>query len=244
MYEKAQMLILGLVLSIAIIISTYLVTDVIRDVRLSHQIIKVRGYAEKVVDSDLAIWGMNLSVRNRDMIEGFTAIESNKNQVLSFLRDNGINDSEIGVFSVSVREQMKKNEKGHETNEVDYFILSQKLEVTSYNVQKISKLSTEINQLMKQGLAVHSSSPSYYYSRVNELKTELLTEATRDARMRAKTLAEGSGVKLGFLRAARQGVFSIRSAKSTSISSDRSYDDVSSITKKITAVVTVDYSMK
>jgi len=75
MYEKVQMLILGLVLSIAIIISTYLVTDVIRDVRLSHQIIKVRGYAEKVVDSDLAIWRMNLSVRNRDMIEGFTAID-------------------------------------------------------------------------------------------------------------------------------------------------------------------------
>ena len=72
---------------------------------------------------------------------------------------------------------------------------------------------------------------NYYYSKVNDLKSELLTEATQDARMRAKTLAAGSGVKLGFPKAARQGSFSIRSAKSTNISSDDTY----SITKKITA---------
>ena len=85
--------------------------------------------------------------------------------------------------------------------------------------------------------------PSYYYTQVDALKSQLLVEATKDARERAKTLAEGSGVNLGSLRAARQGVFSVRSADSSGIS-EKSTDDVSSISKKVSALVTVDYAMK
>ncbi len=61
--------------------------------------------------------------------------------------------------------------------------------------------------------------------------------------MRARTLAEGSGVKLGPLRAARQGAFRVRPADSSSIS-EKVYDDVSSIAKKVSAIVTVDYAMR
>ena len=39
--------------------------------------------------------------------------------------------------------------------------------------------------------------PRYYYTQVNELKSELLVAATKDARTRAQTLAEGSGVAIG-----------------------------------------------
>ena len=60
---------------------------------------------------------------------------------------------------------------------------------------------------------------------------------------RAQVLAEGSGVRLGPLRAARQGAFSVRAAKSSSVS-ESDYEDVGSIEKKVTAVVTVDYAMR
>ena len=85
--------------------------------------------------------------------------------------------------------------------------------------------------------------PSYYYTQVDALKSELLIAATQDARERAKTLAEGSGVNLGPLRAARQGVFSVRPADVSGIS-ETSTDSVASISKKVSAVVTVDYAMK
>ena len=85
--------------------------------------------------------------------------------------------------------------------------------------------------------------PGYYYTRVNELKSTLLVEATKDARMRAKTLAEGSDANLGPRRAARQGIFSVQSADASSIA-EKADDDVSSIPKKITAVVTFDYIMR
>ena len=145
--------------------------------------------------------------------------------------------------SVSVNERRKRAENGYDTNEIEFFELSQKIEVKSQDVQNISKLSTEIAALIGEGIALSSGMPSYYYTRVNELKGELLITATQDARERAKTLAEGSGVSLGVLRAARQGVFSVRAADASGIS-EKSTDDVSSISKKVTALVTVDYAMK
>ncbi len=243
MNGKHQLTLFGVVISIGVIISTWLVTDVIRDVRLSHQIIKVRGYAEKNVVSDLAIWGVDTTTRAKDIVEGYAVIEKNQMEISTFLRTNGIKDDDIKLFSVSITEKKKK--KGYqETNETDHFLMTKRFEIRSDDVNKISDLCTKIDGLIKKGVELDSESPRFYYSKVNDLKSELLTEATKDARNRARMLAEGSGVKLGFLRAARQGRFSIRSAKSTNISSDSSSDDLLSINKKITAVVTVDYSMK
>ena len=84
-------------------------------------------------------------------------------------------------------------------------------------MHNIAKLSTSIASLLGEGIALRSGMPSYSYTQVNALKSELLIEATQDARERAKTLAEGSGVNLGPLRAARQGVFSVRGADSSGI---------------------------
>lgn len=245
MQERIHLPVLGLIVAIGVIISTYMVTDVIRDVRLSHQIIKVRGYAEKAVVSDLAVWMIQLQIRAESAREGYPVIEEQKNHVLEFLKNHGIERDNIRVFSVSIREVKKLNEAGHEVNKIDHIALKQVFRVTSRDVRKVEVLSNKITELIGQGIGIRSSSVDYHYRKVNEIKSELLTAATKDARTRAATLAEGSGVELGFLRAARQGRFSVRSADTTSVSSDpSSFDDTDSINKKITAVVTVDYSMK
>ena len=140
-------------------------------------------------------------------------------------------------------EHKKLTEEGHKTSKTETFELSQEIEVKSRDVQKVSTISTAIADLLGKGIELQAGVPRYYYTQVNELKSELLVAATTDARLRAQTLAEGSGVKLGSLRAARQGVFSVRSADSSSVS-ERGRDDVSSISKKITSIVTVDYAMQ
>lgn len=243
MSDKHQLTLFGVIIAIGVIFSTYLVTDVIRDVRLSHQIIKVRGYAEKKVTSDLAVWDIMVKNRTKDIAGGYAVIENGKREILNFLEQNQVESGETKIYSVSIEEKKKKKDY-LETNELEHFLMIQKITITSQNVEKISNLSTRIDRLIKKGIEIHSDPPKYYYSKVNEIKSDLLADATRDARERAGMLAEGSGVKLGFLRAARQGQFSIRPANSTSISSSGPYDDVSAVNKKITAVVTVDYSMK
>ena len=233
----------GLILALGLVISTYLVTDALRDIRMSHQIIKVRGYAETPVESDMAIWYITVKARDRNMAEAYTVLAAHRETVLNFLHENEVAAQEIRIRAVSVNECRRRAENGHDTNEIEFFELSQGIGVKSRDVQNIAKLSTAITSLLAEGIDLRSGMPSYYYTQVNELKSQLLIEATKDARERAKTLAEGSGVNLGPLRAARQGVFSVRAADSSGIS-ERSTDDVSSISKKVTALVTVDYAMK
>ena len=233
----------GLILALGLVISTYLVTDALRDIRMSHQIIKVRGYAETSVESDMAIWNITVKARDRNMAEAYTVLAEHREKVLDFLRKNQMEAEEIRIRAVSVNERRRRTENGRETNEIEFFELSQGIEVKSKDVHNISKLSTAVASLLGEGIALRSGMPSYYYTQVNALKSQLLVEATKDARERAKTLAEGSGVSLGSLRAARQGVFSVRSADSSGIS-EKSTDDVSSISKKVSALVTVDYAMK
>ena len=233
----------GFLLALGLVISTHLVTDAMRDIRMSHQIIKVRGYAETQVESDLAMWSMTVKIKNRDMAKAYSVLARHREKVLDFLKENGVEAQQIKTLSVDVDEHKKRTEKGHETSEIETFELSQIIEVKSRDVQKISSISTTVTDLLGEGIDLQARMPRYYYTQVNELKSELLVAATKDARMRAQTLAEGSGVELGPLRAARQGVFSVRSADSSSVS-ERSSDDVSSISKKVASVVTVDYAMQ
>ena len=233
----------GFILALGIVISTYLVTDALRDIRMSHQIIKVRGYAETPVESDMAIWYITVKARDRNMAEAYTVLAEHREKVLNFLQENQVGAEEIKIRAVSVNERRRRAENGYDTNEIEFFELSQGISVKSRDVHNISKLSTTIASLLGEGVALRSGTPNYYYTQVNALKSQLLIEATQDARERAKTLAEGSGVNLGSLRAARQGVFSVRSADSSGIS-EKSTDNVSSISKKVSALVTVDYAMK
>ena len=234
---------LGLILSLGVVISTFLVTDALRDIRMSHQIIKVRGYAETPVESDMALWSITVKARDRSMAAAYTVLADHREKVLDFLQQNGVATEEIRIRAVSVNERRRRAENGYDTNEIEYFELSQGISVKSTDVHNIAKLSTAIASLLGEGVGLRSGMPNYYYTQVNALKSALLIEATKDARERAKTLAEGSGVSLGPLRAARQGIFSVRAGGSSGIS-EKSTDDVSSISKKVTALVTVDYAMK
>lgn len=246
--NKIQLPLFGLTLALGLIISSYLLGEVIRDVVLSRQIVKVRGYAEKIVESDTASWGLDIQVQVRtkeEVSEGYQLLENQTQQLLTFIKKVGIQTEHVNLLPVVLIEKRKRI-GDYETNEVEFIRLRQNLEVHSQLVQKVAKLAGDITQLIKENIIIRSERPSYFYSKVNSLKSELLTAATQDAHTRAKTLAEGSGVQLGFLKAARQGSFSILAASDSGISSDssRGYDDTSSIVKKITAVVTVDYTME
>ena len=210
---------------------------------MSHQIIKVRGYAETPVQSDLAIWDLVVRATNKDIAETYRVLSAHRAKVFDFLKSNGLGGADVQVDTVLLVELKKHTEKGETTNEIEGYELRQIVKVKCADVMGVAKAATKVSDLLGEGVQLHADDPEYYYTKVNDLKSSLLVEATKDARERARTLAEGSGVRLGPLRAARQGVFSVRAADTTGIS-ESSSEDTSSIGKKIAAVVTVDYAMK
>jgi hypothetical protein len=105
-------------------------------------------------------------------------------------------------------------------------------------------MSREITTLLQQGIELNSSSPSYYYSRLNELKIDLLAKASADAKQRAESIATNSGGKLGDLKKANMGVFQITGRNSNE---DYSYGGAFNTTsKEKTASITlkVEYQVR
>ena len=130
----------------------------------------------------------------------------------------GIDKKDIVFNSVNTR----KNTRANYSNEGRYlgedflgYILSQTLQIESKEVEKIEKLSREITELLNKGVQFYSQPPRYYYTKLSDLKIELVSKATEDARLRAEKIAENSGSTIGKLISADMGIFQITGQNSS-----------------------------
>ena len=234
---------LGAALAVGLIISTLIGSRTIERIKLVNETITIKGYAEKSITSDHATWSGNFQVRSADLVEGSNKLEQARQAVLAYLRENGVPDEILRISSVSTSIIYKKDEEARNTNEIEHYQLWQSVTLESSDVDLIDKISRESTDLIKQGIEFDSYSPEYLYTKLEDLKIEMIGAATADARARAKALVENSGGKVGKLRSAQQGVFQITPEYSTEIESYGMYS-TSTIRKKIKAVVTIEYSIE
>lgn len=234
---------LGIALAAGLIISAFLVSSTIRDVKMQNQTIEVKGYAEKKIVSNYAIWDATFQRYAYDQISAYSILEDDLKKVMDFLKSQGITEEQVSVSAVQTRTQYQLNSQGYSTNIIDGYMLSRSISVESDNVEKIDEIYRASSVLIKQGLYFETYSPRFLFTKLDDIKIEMLGAATKDAKNRAATLADNSGSKVGALKSARQGVFQITPANSTDIS-DYGMNDVSSIDKTIKAVVTIEYNIK
>lgn len=232
----------GVTLAIGLITATYLGTTAIERIKLAKSI-TVKGFAEKRITADLAVWRGTFQVRDGQLVTAYEKLQDHAGKVAAFLQQRGVKKEEINLDAVRTTIQYKKNDKGNATNEIDTYLLSQTVELTTSDVALAARLSREATELIKQGIEFNSAAPQYYCTKLNDLKIGMLAEAAKDARSRAEQLTAGSGSTIGPLRDARQGIFQITPANSTEVS-DMGINDTSSIEKKIQAVVTMEYAIR
>jgi uncharacterized protein len=132
---------------------------------------------------------------------------------------------------------------GRETGKVTAMKLTQKLEIRSSEVDRISKLSEKITDLMNEGVPLVSEAPEYLYNNLSKLRVEMVAEATKDAKKRAEAIASSTGNHVTGVRSADAGVFQVTRRFSTEVSNGGSYD-TTSIDKDITAVVSVKFGIE
>ncbi len=234
--------VLGVALAAGIVLSAILVSATVRDVKMSNQTIVVKGYAQKEVKSDIAVWSGRFTSRDPQLVTAYAKLERDLKVVADYLVKSGIPGENISVSAVSTRIQNRRTPQGYETNEIEQYVLEQTVSVSSNNVDLISSLSRESTTIIREGIEFFSYSPEYYYSNIEDMKIQLLGEATLNARQRAEQLAVNSGGKVGPLRAATQGVFQITPLYSTDVDDWGRYD-TTTINKAVKAVVTIQYSI-
>ena len=156
----------------------------------------------------------------------------------------GFNAGDISLSPIRKNAVMQKTEKGRETNILEYYILDQTIQVESKDIEKILLLTKKIEPLNEQGIDIFFQSPRFYYpsDKMDQVKVELLGEATQNARNRALKIATNGGAKIGRLIKARQGIFQVTAPNSSDMS-DHGVYDTSSVEKVVKIVVTMSYSI-
>ena len=130
-----------------------------------------------------------------------------------------------------------------ETSKIDLYVLTQMVTVEGTDMEKVPEVSRSVTSLIKDGVEIDSGSPSYLYTKLSELKINMLADATKDATTRAEQIVNNANGKLGRLVDAKMGVMQIN-PKGSSATSAEGNNDTSSLEKEITAVVTTTFEVK
>jgi uncharacterized protein len=174
--------------------------------------INVTGLAEKDFVSDQIVWTGNYSRKMMDLKAAFTLLKEDESKIRTYLKEKGIEDNEMVFSAVNLNKDFdrKTDANGREIgNEFTGYNLKQDVTVDSKNIDKVEKISREVTELIQSGIEFNSSSPSYYYTKLAELKLDLLAKASADAKQRAETIAKNSGSGLGKIKKANMGIFQI-----------------------------------
>lgn len=177
--------------------------------------VSVVGLAEKDFTSDLIVWNIQYDVIENDMKTSYTKIKEQAAIVKEFLKSKGIKDSEMDFRNISTDRKMDSHwENGHWVEKFVGYESRQTVRIESKDVDKIEKVIRAISELYEQNINIDSWNPEYYYTKLADLKIEMLAEASKNARERAETITKNAGGRLGDLKTATTGVFQITAPNS------------------------------
>jgi hypothetical protein len=238
-------------LSIAVVASAMVLTGSWERVRSRpvERRIEVTGSAKRRISSDLAQWSATISTKDRDRTTAYRQLHAHVEIARAYLLAQGFTEAEIRSSAATFDEEYETVVTGTGDKQVEKevfvgFSTRESLSVTSTNVAKVEQASREITRLLEQGITVTSQSPSYFYTKLGELKIEMLAEASKDARTRAeKMIGSAGGATISKLVTADMGVINVNPANATSTSWDGN-NDTSSLDKDILTIVHTTYALQ
>ena len=176
--------------------------------------VTAKGLCEKEVKADKVTWPLKFKELGNDPAELYDRIESNTQTVVSFLKANGLSDDEISIAPPAMVDQQAN--MSYSSEQVRYrYKANCVVTVVSKNVDLVRKIVSNQAKLMRQGVTIVSneydetSNVTYEFTGLNDIKPEMIAEATKNARKTAEQFASDSNSELGKIKTADQGQFSI-----------------------------------
>jgi hypothetical protein len=201
-----------LIIALAVIIAAALFSNAFVNRNRKSDTISVTGLGSKDFVSDLIVWSGSFNRKSLTMKEAYSAIDTDREKIRNYLTSKGLKPEEIIFYAINISQQYNDvyNDEGRRINsEFTGYLLSQQVKVESRDVNKVENISREVSELINSGVEFYSNSPQYYYTKLAELKVQMIAEATKDACTRAQKIAENAGGTVGNLKSANMGVFQI-----------------------------------
>jgi hypothetical protein len=210
--------------------------------------IRITGSAKKRIVSDLIEWTADVDAHAADRTAAYKLLHGEVDKAVEYLKSQGIKPNEIQPQSATSEETFETQYIGTGPNRIEKkistgFHAQQSIRVSSGDVARIERASREITSLAEQGLAISSDAPKYYYTRLGDLKVEMLAAAGRDARARAENVLRSTGgATLGKLLGADMGIINVNPANSTG-TSEEGNNDTTALDKDIITIVHAEFEL-
>ena len=230
------------VLAVGVAAAGFLAGESLVKSRLGFRIVTVKGLAEREVKADLGFWPVRFVVTGPTLEAARPKLEQAEAAVRGFLQAKGFKADEIAVQNITVEDRLAGyNAQG--TPEDSRFVLTEDMLVKSASVQQLSDASKAIGDLLKAGVVfsadAYNAGPSFVFTKIADLKGDMLAEATKRARDAADKFASESGAKVGDIQSANQGIIEIN--PQVEIPNDRPEKQID---KKVRVVTTITYFLK
>jgi hypothetical protein len=230
--SKTSAAILGAMLAAGLAVAGWFVYNGIVAVKALERVVTVKGLSEREVPADIAIWPIAFRVASNELDDLTAVLRRNNGAVVAFLQGNGFEDDEISVAIPTIQDL--KAQGYADPNVAFRYTASSTVTLYTRKVDAARAAMARLLELGAQGIAVtggdYNSRTEFIFTGLNDLKPAMIEEATRNAREVAEKFAHDSASRLGKIRAASQGQFSI---------SDR--DSTTPHIKKVRVVATVEY---
>lgn len=223
----------ALIIAIGLLIGGHFIGKGISSFTENTRTIEVRGLAEREVKADKVTWNINFGCTGEVLNHVYKEIKKNEEEIVRFLKKNGINEKDIYLNPPTVydknTDRYSSNEKGPR------FSVSETVTISTKDVDLISETVLKQGELLEKGIIIDTRyyNTVYEFTALNDIKPEMIEEATKGAREAAEKFAKDSDSKIGKIKNARQGQFSIE---------DR--DSNTPYIKKVRVVTYVNYYLK
>lgn len=231
--SKPGALVLGVFIFLGLATLGYLLGNAAIKFKEYERTVTVKGLSEREYEADIVIWPLQFTEASNNLEELYGSIESSTEKIRVFLENKGIGREEITFSTPSITDKSAQQYGNQAKAEFRYTAI-QTVTVYSRDIESVRNVMAILSELGKQGIvftgANYQSTTEYLFTRLNEVKPEMIEEATRKAREVAEKFAFDSSSTLGKIRKASQGQFSINAR-----------DNNNPHIKKVRVVSTVEY---
>lgn len=225
--------VLGAFICIGLVLLGYSISRSVIKIKALDRTIEVKGLSEREVPANIAIWPIKFKEAGNDLNNLFSSIQRKNAIIAEFLKKQGFKEKDISISAPAILD--RQAQENTESDKIRYrYSGASTVSVYTENVDSVRNTMQKLVDLGKLGIAIsgetYESKTLFLFTKLNDIKPGMIEEATKNAREVAEKFAQDSKSKLGKIKSASQGQFSIE---------DR--DNNTPYIKKVRVVSTVQY---
>jgi len=243
-FQGDRAVLLGAVAIFAVGLTTsgYALGDGFRRYKLAEQrSVTVRGVSERDVTADLATWSVSFAHEGAELADVQHSVDQQARSVRAFFQRSGFRAGDVTDSDVSLSREQPTDRDGNPVGP-QKLTVRRSIQLRTDDVMKARAAYAGQHALLRDGVELSGSNISYSFTKLNELKPEMIAEATRNARRSAERFARDSGAAVGQIKTASQGYFSV-GARDGDDCDDCGSSGGSTPFQKVRVVTTIDYDI-